>query len=239
MSCAEGDLFDTYSGGFMKVRSLWCVILLGSPAAAVAQGPSSHGSDAYLGVRFGTLGIGGELSKLLTNHIGARVGLNFFSASTTQTEKDISYAADLKLQAFTGLIDLYPGSRGSFHLTGGVMTSPLKITAIGNPSGGQFSINHHEYQASDVGTLNATAKWATLPYAGIGFGTAAGKHSGLKFVFDLGAGIGKPTFTLSNSGGTNPQGLAANLAAQSDTTQKSLNKIGVYPVVNFGLVYRF
>ncbi|HEY4100803.1 MAG TPA: hypothetical protein VGM20_07995 [Gemmatimonadales bacterium] len=221
----------------MKVRSLWLAVLLASPAVAAAQG-GSHGSDAYLGVRFGTLGIGGELSKLLTSHIGARVGLNFFSASTTQTEKDISYDASLKLQAFTGLIDLYPGNRGSFHLTGGVMTSPLKITATGQANGSdQFTINHHTYDSVGVGTLTATAKWKTLPYVGLGFGTAAGKHSGLKFVFDLGAGIGKPTVLLNATG--NAPGLQNDVLAQQDTTQKSLNKLGVYPVLNFGLVYRF
>ena len=132
-----------------------------------------HGSDLGISLRAGTLGGGIELSKLLVSHVGIRVGANYFSLNKDSlTAKDVSYDAKLKLQSFDGLLDLYPSPRGSFHLTAGVMSDPLKITGSGTPTGGDFKINGNTYTRPQVGTLTAEAKFASaLPYVGLGFGT--------------------------------------------------------------------
>lgn len=211
-----------------------------APGAA-AQG-TGHGSDASLGVRFGTLGIGGEVAKLVNSHVAVRAGANFFSHTFNHSESDITYDVSLKLKGVSGLIDLFPSARGSFHLTGGVMTRPADVTGKGQPSGsGTYTINNHEYTTAQVGTLTGTAKWPSAsPYVGLGWGTPAAKHGALKFVFDLGAVIGKPTIALTATGaGSNAQ-LQSDLDAQIATTQDDVNKYAkVYPVLSFGLVYRF
>lgn len=225
----------------MRVRVIAMLVTFAPLATLAGQGSASHGSDLSLGVRFGTLGIGPELSKLLTPHIGARVGLDFFSASHTFTESDITLDAKLKLKAFTGLLDFFPSARGSFHLTGGVITNPMEITANGTPAaGGTYTINHHTYTSGQVGTLSGSGKWPSAsPYFGLGFGTPANSHSSLAFLFDIGAAIGKPKVLLASSNSSSNSTLAADIAAQQDTIQTKANKLPFYPAISFGLVYRF
>jgi hypothetical protein len=220
----------------MRARFLAVVLAIAPVATAHAQ----QGADLSVGIRAGTLGIGAEVNKLITGHFGVRASINTFSASTTQSQSDIDFDAHIKLKAFTGLVDIYPSNRGSFHLTGGVITNPVSIDASGVPTGnGTYDINGTTYTAAQVGTLSGHGDYPKAsPYAGLGWGTPAAKHFGLKFVFDLGAAIGKPTITLSSSN-SNAQ-LQSDLAAQQAKTQTDVEKYAkVYPVLSFGLVARF
>ena len=118
----------------MRTSSVVGLITLWVPGAVLAaQGSGTTSSDLSAGLRVGTLGIGVEVSKLLTDHIGLRVGGNFGSLSQTQTKSDLSLDAKLKFQAFTGLLDYYPGSRGTFHLTAGIITNPVTVDGVGQP----------------------------------------------------------------------------------------------------------
>jgi hypothetical protein len=191
-------------------------------------------------VRFGTLGIGGEISKLLTSHIGIRASGNYFSYNRNFNNTDVTYDASLKFEAITGLIDLYPAGRGPFHFSGGVMTRPITLTGSGVPSNGTFSINHHSYTTAQVGTLSEKLQWASaLPYVGLGFGTPAARSSGIGFLFDLGVAIGQPTVSLTATGASGNAQLQSDLNAQIAKQQSDASKIPVYPMLSFGLAYRF
>jgi hypothetical protein len=193
-----------------------------------------------LALRFGTLGIGGEISKLLTSHIGIRASGNYFSYDRSFDNTNVTYNASLKFKAITGLFDLYPGNRGSFHISGGVMTRPITLTGSGVPSNGTFEINNHTYTVSQVGTLTETAQWGTvLPYVGLGFGTPAARNSGFSPLFDLGVAIGKPTVSLTATGAGGNAALQSDLNAQIAKQANDANKIPVYPMLSLGLAYRF
>lgn len=226
----------------MPVRRLIVVAFLTVPTVLTAQAAAKHGADASIGVTAGTLGFGPEVSKLVTSHLGLRVGVNFFSMTRTLDQSDVSFDAKLKLKAVTGLIDLYPGSRGSFHLTGGIITNPVEVTATGQPkANGTFTINDREYTTAQVGTLTGSAKWpSTSPYAGFGFGTPANSHRGIKFKLDFGAALSKPTIALTATGAANNAQLQSDLNSQIVTTQADVDKYAkVYPVISLGLSYRF
>lgn len=216
------------------------VLMVVMAAVPVAALHAQHGADLSIGVRAGTLGIGAEVNKLISGHFGVRASINTFSANTTQSQSDLDFDAHIKLKAFTGLIDIYPSNRGSFHLTGGVITNPVTVDATGVPtSDGTYDINGTTYTAAQVGTLTGHAEYPKAsPYAGLGWGTPAAKHFGLKLVFDLGAAIGKPTITLGSS---NPNSeLQSDIAAQEAKTQHDVDKYAkVYPVISFGLMARF
>ena len=220
------------------------VVLVGCAPLVGQQPPeaSTHHTDASVDFRVATTGFGGEVAKLLTGHVAARVGGSFFSVNTTKSQSDISYDASLKLHTFSALIDLSPSRRGSFHVTGGLVTNPLTISATGQPSSsGTFKINGTTYTSSQVGTLTAEGKFpGASPYAGLGFGTPASHGGALKLLFDLGAVIGKPRILLTSTGAaSNPQ-LASDLQAQEAKTQHDVRKyLKVYPVVSLGLGYRF
>ena len=214
------------------------------PAHLVAQGSRSPAgathTDASVAVRFGTLGLGLEVGKLLSDHVSARIGANYLSFDANRNTKGIDYKVGAKLQAVTGLVDFYPAARGSFHLTAGVITDPLKVTATGVANGSTFTINGHSYTSAQVGTLTGTFQFPSVrPYAGLGFGTPARRGGALGFFFDLGAGLGKPDVTLNATGATSGSALATDLQAQIATTRADVAKLKFYPVVSLGLAYRF
>jgi hypothetical protein len=120
------------------------------------------------------------------------------------------------------------------------MTNPATVSATGQPTAsGTFTLDGITYTAAQVGSLNGDLKFPDVgPYAGIGWGTPAG--GGLNFLFDLGAVIGTPTVSLRATGAAANPALAADLQAQQDRTQRDVDKYAkVYPVVSFGLAYRF
>ncbi len=220
----------------MKTVSMSILALFAPVALLMAQGSSSQGSDLSIGVRVGTLGIGPEIAKLVMPHVGVRAGINFFSESHTFTQNNADVAATLKLKAVTGLVDYYPAARGSFHLSAGIMTNPVTVTGSGTPSG-NITLNDRQYTSAQVGTMTVTGKWPSAsPYVGLGLGTAAASHSAFHFALDVGAGLGKSTVTLTSTGAAANSTLQSDLAAQSSKIQ---NKLPVYPVVEFGIGYRF
>jgi len=218
------------------------VLRLGMAVVLVDCASLAGQSNASIDVRAATTGFGVEVAKLLTGHLGARLGGSFFSWSTNKSQSDISYDASLKLHTFTALLDLFPGRRGSFHVTTGLVTNPLTISATGIPAASDsFRINGKEYSASAVGTLTAQGKFpGASPYLGLGFGTPANEHKGLKFLFDFGAVLGKPKIFLNATGADSIPQLAADIQTQQAQTQHDVRKVlKVYPVLSFGFGYRF
>jgi hypothetical protein len=208
--------------------------------AAMAQ--DHRGADAAVALRLSTLGLGIEAGKWLVPHVSARLGANFGSFNKTgKQQSDITYDIHLKLKAVEALVDLSPSARGNFHFTVGLLTNPVKLTGEGVPTGGTFDINDHTYTSAQVGTLEAEAKFpGASPYFGIGFGTPARKGGRVKFLFDLGASIGKAKLLLTATGAANNSQLQADLQAQQQKTQDDLDKYAkVYPVLSFGLAFHF
>lgn len=226
----------------MRLRVKVLIALLTVPTVLTAQRAAKHGSDLSFGVRASTLGLGVEIAKLVMPHLGVRVGANTYSLNKNVDQSDVTFVAKLKMKALTALVDLYPASRGSFHLTGGLITNPVEITATGQPkANGTFTINNREYTTAQVGTLTGTGKWPkTSPYAGFGFGTPANSRAALKFVFDLGAALSKSTIALTATGASNNAQLQSDLNAQVAKTQQDVDKYAkVYPILSFGLAFRF
>jgi hypothetical protein len=210
---------------------------MAAPLAAQAGGKPA---DVSAGLRIGTLGVGLEAAKLLVPHVGVRANINFGSFSRERDQTDITYDFELKLKAFSALVDFFPGSRGSFHLTGGLTTNPMKVTLTGKPSSaGTYDINGNTYTSAQVGVLTGKGEFkSAAPYLGLGFGTPA-KKGRIEFLFDLGTVIGKPKVTLARTGGTPNAALDQDIQDQQVKTQKDLNDIKVYPVIEFGLAVRF
>ena len=211
------------------------------PGAGIgAAGGGSH-LDAYIAGRVGTPGFGVEAAKLFGGHLAVRAGANFFNFSVSKTQSNIDFNAKLKIHSFSAVVDFFPGNRGSFHLTGGIMTNPATVTATGKPSATGFDINGVTYTAAQVGTLTGEAKYSgVLPYFGLGFGTPARNGGALKFLFDLGVAIGKPKLSLVATNPSNIPNLATDVEAQRVKTENDVQKYAkIYPVISLGLAYRF
>jgi hypothetical protein len=218
----------------------------GSATAPVATPAETRGTgrgplDLSIGVRGGTLGYGAEVGKLVASHLGVRVAAYVFSYARQQGLEDVQYDASVKFRHATALVDLFPGRRGKFHLTGGVVAGTSEVTGRGVPQGNTFYLNDREYTSAEVGALTGAVRFPRVrPYGGLGWGTPAKNSGGIGFSTDFGVVYGAPTtvLTASNAGG-NAQ-LRADLAAERADAQETLDQYAkFYPVVNFGLTYRF
>lgn len=216
--------------------------IVATPSQFLSAQAASRSLDLSVALRAGSPGFGLEVNKLITNHFGGRVGGNWLRWSGDKDQSDITYDLTVTAKAFTALLDFYPSARGSFHLTGGLYTNPVKVTAKGKPtSGGTFEINGNIYTAAQVGTLRGEAKYPDVgPYVGLGFGTPANTHHALKFLFDLGVVIGKAKVDLTATGAASLPQLANDLRAEIKDVQDDVDKYAfVFPVLSVGLAYRF
>jgi hypothetical protein len=218
--------------------------------AAVAPARASTESQTSIGVRVSTLGVGAEVSRLLGDHIGLRVGASYLKLSRNYVDdayygNSVDWNIALKGTAFSGMLDWYPGKRGVFRLSAGAISNPGKADGVGVILvDSAYSLSSTIYRpASVVGRLVAAGKYASvLPYVGLGFGTPASNHRGVGFICDLGVAIGRPTVTLTSTTAattTNPT-LRRDLASKQAEWQTDVaDKIPVYPVLSLGVAYRF
>jgi hypothetical protein len=162
-----------------------------------------------------------------------------FDFGLTHTISNVDYSAKLKLESIPVLADVYPFARGAFRLTGGIVFNQTQFTGTGVPNAsGTISINGNSYTAAQIGVLNAAIKYPSSDgYVGLGFGTPA-RGGPVAFTCDLGVIISKPNVALSATNPGNDAQLTSDLAAQQASTQNSVNKVSVYPVISLGLMFR-
>ena len=203
---------------------------------------SSRALDLAITLRASTLGLGGELSKLIGGHMAIRAGANMLNYNRAQAVSGVDYAAQLSFKNYTGLIDLFPSYQGSFHFTGGIVGSTNAVNATGVPtSSGTIDLAGTTYTSAQVGVLTGKLSFpSTGGYAGIGWGSPARRGGRVRLVLDLGAVIGSPTLDLhASQESSNPQ-LAASVAAQRDKTQSDISRYAkAWPVVSTGLSVHF
>lgn len=207
------------------------VALLGS---GVVQAEAGFG----LGVKMGTLGMGAEFTKSITESFNARVGFNTYDFSDSGTEGDINYDIDLEWQSTALLLDWYPGS-GSFRLTAGYIINGNELKMRAKPTG-TYNIGGTSY-ASDIVSLTGNVTFSNGPYIGLGWGNAA--RAGFGFSFELGAVYqGSPELDLSGTctaGSPTCDDFNADVAREEQQAQADLDEFKWYPQVAVGISYGF
>lgn len=206
----------------------------------LAISTAAYARDTSVGIRASTLGIGVEAEKPLTDSIGIRGGVNYFTYTYSGAEADIEYDFDLDLKSVPILVDWHP-FKGSFRLSGGALFNGNEINATAKPVA-DFDINGVTYTASDIGTLKGKIDFnAIAPYLGLGWDTSFGKERGFGFVFELGAvfqGTPEANLTVSGPIASDPT-FQSDLAAEEADLQDALDDFKTYPVLAIGMSYRF
>lgn len=225
----------------MKNKMHKAVVVAGLFMVMGSVQAEDSGLGIGVGARYSTLGAGIEVGKSFTSNFSARLGLNKYSMSDTQSIDNIDYNADLDLQSTALLLDWHPFA-GSFHLTAGYLNSGNELTAHATPTGtvdigGQVVV---PVTAGDL-VLDGNVKLGSGPYLGLGWGNVPA--SGFGFVFEVGVvQMGTPDVTLAVSGND------AALVSQIDQTEinqeianmkADLNQFETYPVIAIGISYGF
>jgi hypothetical protein len=206
--------------------------------AAMCFAQPAMAGDLAVGAKVGTLGAGVELvTNVVPMLVNARVQMNAFNYNKTITDTTVKYDAKLKLFSFGALADFYPLA-GKLRLTGGLYYNGNKLSMTGVPTAGTYTINNTVYAPAAGQSVTTTVDFNKVaPYAGIGFGDPVSSGSPIGFNFDLGVlYMGQPKTTVT----TNVTGVtAADIAAEKQKLDNSLNNMKFYPVASVGVTLRF
>jgi hypothetical protein len=192
--------------------------------------------------KIGTLGVGADLALKLSDSVHVRAGYTTATIEQEQETQGVNYDAELEVGGPAVMLDFHPGGR-SFRLSIGGISNATEAEARSTDET-VINLNGQPYNVSEVGTLVGTATYEGFaPYAGIGWGNAfsGGRWS---FHFDLGAAyVGEPEVDLvavrTNPNIPFPPGFEEDLAAEEAELREEMSDYEFYPVVSFGVGFRF
>jgi len=190
--------------------------------------------------KLSTLGVGVEITTRITSDVNLRLGVNTFSYDYTGKESDVKYDFDLDLLSGSVLLDWYP-FHGGFRLSGGGIINQNELDMEAKPTV-SYTIGTTTYTSDQVGTLTGKMDFDKIaPYAGIGWGNAAGKGKRWGLTLDMGVVFqGSPDIDLvANGPMTIIPSFQADLASEKQDIEDELDKYKYYPVVAFGITYKF
>ena len=186
----------------------------------------------FLGL--GTQGLQLGAAFQVSESVDARVA--YSSLKFNQTESASSSATgtvDLNWSNLAFYADWFPVESSGWRLTGGVQTGTNKLTLSAKPTG-SVTIGGNTY--TNVNFAAAIDLGSTAPYVGVGYSSRINKGRGLTFFSDLGLRLGSAKASLSESTGLVSQ---ADLDAEKVKIEDKIKVLKYFPVVGFGLGYRW
>jgi hypothetical protein len=192
-------------------------------------------TDMAIGAKLGSLGLGVEGTFGLTEHFNARLGLNRYNYDRTETIDDIDYDLDLEWQSVSLLADWHPFGN-AFRFTAGLMSNGNELK--GTSTSTSLTIGDNTY--TNVG-LDAKLDFdSTAPYLGVGWGNALTADRGWGFNVDLGVMFqGSGDVTLEPTGTAAALVSSSDIAAEEENFEDDIKEYKYYPVVSFGISYKF
>jgi hypothetical protein len=210
------------------------------PTLALAAEYDDEGQGWAVDVKAGTLGIGADVSRsIVPSLLNLRVGASFLSFSKDNIESDnINYDTKLKLGAVPIVADVFP-FKNWFRIGGGLVVNLTSLEGTGRPQNGFINIGDNQYPAESVGELKAKLKInRAVPYLGVGFNNPIKTSGHMGFFVDLGFLYhGTPTIELTSTQ-TFPA-LQEDLNKQVQKTNDTIKNYSFFPVLQFGLSYKF
>ncbi|MEG3176035.1 hypothetical protein U1872_07325 [Sphingomonas sp. RB3P16] len=203
------------------------------------QSGSARDGRFRFGITAGTLGIGPEIGYRVNRTIGARANATFLSVSHSIKSNDVRYDGKVNLKSGGVMLDLYPFG-GGFFLSAGARTNgndgrlratPQNMTKIGNMA----------FTPAQIGTISGRAEVKSVaPQLTLGYG--GGLRRGLSFNVEAGAlfqGAVRVRDFASNGTLSSDPRFIVELEKERVNIQKKVDDYQVYPILQFGLKYRF
>jgi len=223
----------------MKAR---VAIVLSAIVSILSMSPPASATfeDWAVGVKAGTLGLGGEVVTDLLPYLNLRGSVQWMDLSLNLDLEDIEYNVDLDFLNPMLVVDWYP-FHGSFRLSGGILFNGIEPALSGAPTE-SVEIGGQTYTPAEVGTLRGELEFGDVaPYVGIGWGNALSHDGRLRLALDLGvAFVGSPDVNLSATGTlASNEEFQRNLAQEEQDIEDDLEPFQFYPVLALSLTYRF
>lgn len=224
------------------MRSIHAAAL--TAALLVAAAPASAQLAGEL--RGGTTGFGAGIAYSISENLGVRGAWHGGSISRSITESGVRYDGKWDFSTVLALLDFHPGG-GSFRLSVGVGYNGNKLDLTARGSSGTIELNGNTYNIADVGTIDGRMRFnRTNPYFGVGWGSASksANGAGLFFSADIGALFVKPEVRLNGNCGPALSGAQCtqfqnDLRAEEQDFEDGFSYRKMYPVLSFGIGYRF
>jgi hypothetical protein len=223
--------------------------------AAPASRASEGGIPIGVGVKISTLGIGGEVAIAVSHRSNVRFGFNAFSYGHSFDKDGVSYKGNLDLRSAQATYDLF--LLKGFHVSPGVLLyNGNKVSANASVPGGQtFTLSNTNYVSDPADPITGTGKltvYKAAPMLLLGIGNLVPRNGHFSVSFEIGAAYqGPPRVTLNLSGSacdstglfcrsiSSDPTIQSNIAAEQAKLNKSASPYKFYPVVSFGVGYKF
>ncbi len=228
-------------------------------AAKVAE-PMRPFSKVGIDVHLGIDGGGFDVATPVAKHFNVRAGADFFSYSASFTEQGADVTAALQLRSGHANLDWFPFKNG-------LRISPMANFSNNNhvrataliPGGSNITLNGQNYVSSATDPLHGSGSVdfrKTSPGLTVGWGNIV-PRSKKHFSFPVELGfyyVNQPSLKIAFSGTacdpTQPPsvgcesvdsdpGFQANLAAFTAKQEHNLSYASIFPVLTFGVGYKF
>jgi hypothetical protein len=235
-----------------------------APAAARAEAapaaPAKESSEGRfpvgIGVKVSTLGIGGDVAIAVSHRTNVRFGFNAFSYGHTFDKDGVTYKGTLDLRSAQATYDMFLFK--GFHVSPGVLLyNGNQVTANASVPGGQtFTLSNTSYISDPADPVTGTGKltlYKAAPMLLFGIGNLVPRNSRhFSTSFEIGAAYQGPPRVALNLTGTvcdstglfcrtisSDPTIQSNIAAEKAKLNKSASPYKFYPVLSFGVGYKF
>lgn len=221
----------------------FAAITLAGQALAQSDGGAEQGK-ASVGVTAGSLGVGPEIGYRFNQHVGVRANGGFLGVDHSFSSGGIDYDGHAKLSSGGVILDVYPLG-GGFRISAGARYNGTDGNVRATPNG-PTRIGSLVFTPEQIGTITGRADLREFaPQLTLGYGGKLRK--GLAFTVEAGAlfqgAVRIRDFTSNGTLATDPTIAGTTyrneLAKQRQKLQDSANDYQVYPILQFGLKYRF
>ncbi len=221
-------------GFFVRRMGIWLAL-----GMWLIQG-MAYGMDAGATLKLGTPGVGFDLTLGVVERLNFRAGLNMLPVTFKMSGEygNANVTTDLHLETIPITLDWHPYA-SNFRISAGMALNNSELTLEAS-RGDSYEFEDRDYV---VESLTATIDVNDLsPYFGIGYGNAVRKGSRLTFAFDFGVLYHGSPRLRAEAVAARPEyqdALDRDLQREVDEAQDALDAYRFYPVLTFGLSYRF
>ncbi len=215
-----------------------------------------------IGLKVGVNGPGFEIAEPLGMHFNIRAGGEYMQYTGNFTEQGAAINAAVKVGGGAVSLDYFPWHNG-FHISGGVrFANQTKLNGtVVVPGGETITLDGTDYVASSTDPLHGDASITTrsvAPSVTIGYGNLAPRRLAKHFSFPVEVGfyyIGQPSLAVHFTGSacdpnvpakfngcenvSQDAGFQKDLAAFIARNNNNLSYAKFFPIISFGVGYRF